>query len=424
VSAAARVALAALALAAGAPGAQEAGARLTIAVLPFQLVDFTTASNPLTMRAQLGGLALEGVLADQLAASGRYTVVEGGRGAAGASPHADGAGTGGDASPCHEAPCIARVARALGAERAVAGRVARVSNIIWHVSLALVDVPAERVRHVEQEIEVKGDVPDLMPKVMALLARRLVAHETPAGASGGRGDGSGQGDAQGAARRRLTREEVARVLAAARDDAPADLRNTDLGGLDLAGLDFRRADLSGCRLAGARLTRAAMFGVTLSGCDAAGADLTGAVLDVAVLRGTDLSRAVLRDASLYATILIGANLTEADLSGARIIAAAGDVRLTRARLVGAKLGADPGNQPMGVMRTDLTGADLSGADLSGADLRKANLTRADLTAANLADADLAGAELAGAVLRDVRGRDRIRNLDRAKGVERAVGWVP
>ena len=84
------------------------------------------------------------------------------------------------------------------------------------------------------------------------------------------------------------------------------------------------------------------------------------------------------------------------------------------------MGADPGNQPMGVMRSDLTGADLRGADLRGADLRKAKLTRADLTGAALDSADLAGADLSNTILRAIRGRATIRNLDRALHVETAL----
>ena len=200
------------------------------------------------------------------------------------------------------------------------------------------------------------------------------------------------------------------TLAAGSETRRASLARADLSGLDLSGVDFRRADLTASRLVGTNLSRAAMFGTSLDNVVATGANFDGAVLDVAVLRGADLRRATLRDASLYATILIGAVLDSADLTGARIIAAMSDASLRGATLTRARLGADPGNQPMGVMRTDL-----EGADLRGADLRKVNFTRA-----NLAGADVTDADLAGAVMRAVVGRDRIRGLDRARNVERAI----
>jgi uncharacterized protein YjbI with pentapeptide repeats len=359
--------------------------------------------------------APERVLADSLAASGRYTIV--------APPMHTGAmpdsAIRGAAPACEELACVVRAGREAGATRAATGRITRISDIIWLVSAALVDVESGRVRHAEESIEVKGDIGDLLPRVMASIARRFVAKDAPAYGAGGAAPA-----APAAPAGRLTREDVARRLAAASDDAPPAMRAADLSGLDLAGLDFHGADLTGCRMVETRLAGARLFGATLSGCTMTGADLTGAMLDVAVLRGTDLTRATLRDASLYATILIGATLADAELSGARIIAAAQDARFTRARMIGVRMGADPGNQPMGVMRTDLTGADLAGADLSRADLRKANFTRADLTGATLAGADVTGADFASATLRSIRGRGEIRNLDRALNLDRAVGWEP
>ena len=84
------------------------------------------------------------------------------------------------------------------------------------------------------------------------------------------------------------------------------------------------------------------------------------------------------------------------------------------------MGADPGNQPMGLMRTDLTGADLSGAVLSGADMRKVSLVRANLTGADMTGADLSGADVAGAIFHAIRGRNDIRGLDKAKNVDQAI----
>ncbi|HEU4564688.1 MAG TPA: pentapeptide repeat-containing protein [Gemmatimonadaceae bacterium] len=397
-----------------APPASSQSARATLVVLPFTLADNGYNADVAGMRARLerAGYSPERGMEEALAASGRYAIVRPARADGGAMDDS----ARGTPAPCEELACIARAGRAAGASRVVTGRITRVSDIIWFVSVALVDADAARLVHAEQSIEVKGDIADLIPKTMTALARRLVAHDTVAYRAAPAPDDT--------VPRRLSREEVVRRLAAATESTPADLRGADLSGLDLAGLDFKRADLTGCRLVGTKLARAKMFGVTLNHCVATRADLTGAVLDVAVLRGTDLTGATLRDASLYATILIGTNLTEADLTGARIIAAAQDARLPRAKLVGARMGADPGNQPMGVMRTDLTGADLAGADLSRADLRKANFTRADLTGASLAGADVTGADFTSAILRSLRGRAEILHLDRANNLDKAVGWEP
>src|SRR5205823_4654777 len=80
----------------------------------------------------------------------------------------------------------------------------------------------------------------------------------------------------------------------------------------------------------------------------------------------------------------------------------------------------PGNQSMGIMRVDASGVDFSGADFTGANLRKALLVRADLTGADLTDADVTGADLTGAILKGIRGRDRIRGLDKALHVDQAI----
>src|SRR5436309_1709871 len=71
-------------------------------------------------------------------------------------------------------------------------------------------------------------------------------------------------------------------------------------------------------------------------------------------------------------------------------------------------------------RADASGVDFSGADFTGANLRKALLVRADLTGADLTDADVTGADLTGAILKGIRGRDRIRGLDKALHVDQAI----
>ena len=97
-----------------------------------------------------------------------------------------------------------------------------------------------------------------------------------------------------------------------------------------------------------------------------------------------------------------------------------NAKAPRARFVRANLGADPGNQTMGIMRLDASGVDFTGADFTGANLRKVLLVRADLTGADLTDADVTGADLTGAILKGVRGRDRIRGLDKALHVDQAT----
>lgn len=212
----------------------------------------------------------------------------------------------------------------------------------------------------------------------------------------------------------LTRAQVVARLDSASVDHPASFAGEDLSGLDLSGLDFKRASLARAKLVGAKLAHAKMFSVKFDSADASRADLSGATLDVSTMRSTDFSHATLSGASMYAVIMPGVNFTDADLTRVRIIGLATGAIFVRAKLDHADLGADPRNQPMGVMRTDLSTADLSGADLTGANLRKAKLTRATLTGANLTDCDLSLAEISGATFHQIVGRDAIKGLDQAK----------
>ena len=125
------------------------------------------------------------------------------------------------------------------------------------------------------------------------------------------------------------------------------------------------------------MMNAKMFTVNFDSAMAHEADLSGATLDVSTMRGTDFTHAKLVGASLYAVIIQGVNFTDADLTRVRIIGAAQGAIFVRAKLDHADLGADPRNQPMGVMRTDLTSSDLSGADLTGANLRKSEVDARD-----------------------------------------------
>ena len=375
----------------------------SVAVVEFLVVDASGRPDVAAMRARLAesGMSAEGWLATHLAATGDYTILDPSRVAAGL------ASLGQDPGRCQDPACLIALGRALGVDRVVAGRVSKLSNLIWFLYGTMVDVPRGQVTY-RDEFEIKGNITDLLPKAMLALARRLATADSLPTA------------AMRPSRPRLTREQVLAALGSASEHAPADLSGSDLSGLDLRGVDFKRAILSRCRLVQTNLNGANLFGAQLDEIEATDVNLAAAVLDGAVLRGANLRRANLRGASLYGTILTAADLTEADLSDARVIAAAANAKLARAKLVGARLGADPGNQPMGVMRTDLTGADLTDADLRGADLRKVNFTRANLTGADLTDVNIAGASLNGAVLRNIRGRDRIRGLDSARNVDQAI----
>jgi uncharacterized protein YjbI with pentapeptide repeats len=212
----------------------------------------------------------------------------------------------------------------------------------------------------------------------------------------------------------LTRAQVVARLDSSSVDHPASFAGEDLSGLDLSTLDFKRANLSRATLVGTKMMNAKMFAVKFDSASARNADLSGATLDVSTMRSTDFTHATLRGASMYAVIMPGVNFTDADLSRVRIIGLATGAIFVHAKLDHADLGADAGNQPMGVMRSDLSTADFSGADLTGANLRKAKLTRANLTGANLTGCDLSLAEISGATFHRIVGRDAIKGLDQAK----------
>jgi uncharacterized protein YjbI with pentapeptide repeats len=388
--------------ASAAPQQAQAAPGTTVAVVEIVSVDASAAPDMQAMRARLAasGKPAEDWLADDLAATGRYLPVPAPRVTAALAT------LGTTSRDCDDVACAVRLGRALGVERVVTGRVSKLSNLIWFLFATMVDVPAGRALH-REEFEIKGNITDLLPKAMLALSRRLVARDSSAG-----GAAPLQGD-------HLTRDQVLTALAAATPEHPATFAGKDLSGIDLSGVDFKRADLSRSRLVGTKLTGARLFSTTLTDAVASGADFTGANLDVSVMYRVDLRHAILREASLFAAILTGADLSDADLTRARVIAVLGHAKLVRAQLTGANFGADPGNQPMGLMRTDAADADCTDADFTDANLRKMNLTRAVLTGANLTNADLTGADLAETDLRHIRGRETIRGLDRALHLEQA-----
>jgi uncharacterized protein YjbI with pentapeptide repeats len=230
-----------------------------------------------------------------------------------------------------------------------------------------------------------------------------------------------------------TAAAIAEAIRKATPAHPPQLAGQDLSGLDLIGLDFRKADLRAANLFGAKLV-----GANLSGTDLTSATLDAAWLMRANFAGANLARASLFGPVVYPTLDVAPdeapNFENANLAGARIIARLNRVNLRGSDLSGARMGVDMRNQPMGQMRTDLSGADLSGAilagadlnravitfaKLAGADLRKANLFRADLSGSDLTGADLTGADvteadLYGVNMRDVRGLDELVGFDKAR----------
>ena len=163
---------------------------------------------------------------------------------------------------------------------------------------------------------------------------------------------------------RLSLADVKARLAAATQSAPPDFSKSDLSGLDLTGVDFKHANLTGASLANSKLAGANLFSCDLTDAILTGADFTRANLDGTVLRRAKLQGANLQGASLFATIIEAADLSGANLSGTRVIGYLRSAKLTGAIMRNANMGADPGNQSMGVMRATFVGADLTGADLS------------------------------------------------------------
>ena len=165
--------------------------------------------------------------------------------------------------------------------------------------------------------------------------------------------------------KRLTREDVLRLIEEhggpeGLDLREADLRGTDLGRLDLHGALLQRADLQEAYLCQVNLQ---------------GAQLEGASFKEAHLHRGNLVRANLKGAQLQ-----GANVKEAHLGWAH---------LEETVLRWADL-----------QQTHLLWAHLEGADLRWANLQEANLWQADLRRSGLYAALLRGANLEGAAWGD------------------------
>lgn len=137
--------------------------------------------------------------------------------------------------------------------------------------------------------------------------------------------------------RTMTRERVAEIVAAARDNCERpNLRYEYLDGLDLSGLDLTYADLTGARMKETNFTDAILYRADLTGAymlrtdlrradsrlanftDAymGRANLADALLGGALFSRTDLDRANMYSANLIGAYLAGANLEGASLAGA------------------------------------------------------------------------------------------------------------
>lgn len=185
--------------------------------------------------------------------------------------------------------------------------------------------------------------------------------------------------------KRLTREDVLRLIEEHGGPHGLDLRKANLRQCDLSRLDLDGADLSGANLQGVRLCWGSLEAARLLDADLQRADLRWAHLEAAKLDRANLDGANLRLADVEAAELALSSLQGADLSETNLQAA----YMSHANLEGARL----------------LEAKLQGAELWHANLREANLRGANLRGANLQGADLRRAGLVGANLRDTSLED-------------------
>jgi hypothetical protein len=118
--------------------------------------------------------------------------------------------------------------------------------------------------------------------------------------------------------KRLTREDVIRLIEEhggpeGLNLSGRDLREADLTKLDLQETDLRWANLQGASLLNANLQETDLRWASLQGADLRIARLRGADLSWAKLKGADLSEGNLQEANLEGADLQGANLRGADL---------------------------------------------------------------------------------------------------------------
>jgi hypothetical protein len=191
--------------------------------------------------------------------------------------------------------------------------------------------------------------------------------------------------------KRLTRDDVERLIEEHGGPEGLDLRQADLQQADLSELQLHRADLLGANLQGATLHHANLHGARLWYTNLQEAHLWHTNLQEANVLAANLERANLQAANLQGADLAGANLQGADLAGANL----GGANLEHANLQGAALQI----------------ANLQGACLDRADLRRARLQRANLRDANLEDSNWGDYVL---------GEEIERDFDEAASVYRAL----
>jgi uncharacterized protein YjbI with pentapeptide repeats len=115
--------------------------------------------------------------------------------------------------------------------------------------------------------------------------------------------------------RKLTREDVLRMIEEnggpqGLDLSERDLSNVDLSGMYLEGVRFQGAELRQAVLAGSWLEKCDFQDANLWRADLKDSSLWKANLDRADMKGCDLHGAMLGDASLRDTLLTGANLSK------------------------------------------------------------------------------------------------------------------
>jgi len=148
--------------------AQQPASRIPVAVLEVTLVDASYHPDVEQLRALLrrSGKTAEGWLAAHLANGGGYDPIDPARISAALRS------MGVSSSSAADLTCAADLGKALGADRVVAGRVRKVSNLIWFLEATMVDVRTATVR-CHEEFELKGNIVELLPKGTLSLARRL-----------------------------------------------------------------------------------------------------------------------------------------------------------------------------------------------------------------------------------------------------------
>jgi uncharacterized protein YjbI with pentapeptide repeats len=237
----------------------------------------------------------------------------------------------------------------------------------------------------------------------------------------------------------LSARDVTVAVVKAGAGHPIDFSGRNLRDLDLSGLDFHAARLAGSDLFGADLTSSNLTGVDLSNGNlnrtiVIRADFSGANLHNVTFMRPSVSTSLEYDVA-EAPKFAGADMRNIRMTGKMVGADFRGANLTGARLGPHEPRADISSMPASILKScDFSGALLTDVDLSrailtfsrfvGADLRRVSFVAADLSMADLSGADLTGSDLTGANLdganlagvkgfETVRGRDTIKNLDRA-----------